>query len=79
MVCDTLDINITVELSESASKREWEEYGLTFNDTSLYFTQYLRSKYSGVKWYNWSIDYKRLILYFESEEHKTWFLLNYEW
>lgn len=77
MVCDTLDINITVELSESASKREWEEYGL--NDTSLYLTEYLRSKYSGVKWYNWSIDYKRLTLYFESEEHKTWFLLNYEW
>lgn len=78
MVCDTLDINITVDLSMENSTKLWKDYENNMYDVGL-FLDYLQIKFPHVTTYNWSTDYNCLTLYFDKEEYKTWFLLNHEW
>lgn len=77
MVC--IEMDITAKLSEEQSDAVWNDY-VNSEHSAGYFTIHLQQRFKGIESYNWisSDDGKHnniLVLYFESEEYKTWFLL----
>jgi hypothetical protein len=75
-------MDITAKLSIEQSDAVWTDYVNSEHSAgSGYFTIHLQQRFKGIESYTWhsSGDGKHndiLVLYFESNEYKTWFLLN---
>ena len=71
-------MDITYTLSRKHSAEYWSDYhDFHFNEYE-YFTLYLKDRIKGVRTYDWINSYDNIVLSFEDESYKTWFLLNLE-